>query len=362
MTAVLSPFGSKGAAVPVIFPSGDETGNTDTIAINRGLANGGSVQLAPAPNTAPYWINAPITPTSQSRLWGTQWWSASSFDGVGGVPGGSVIALVPGFIGAAAIDMTNTTSTYATGVDLAGFTVNGQNYTGDSHGLLVDGGWSSCFMRGVEIFRFRGDCVHMTFDDSSGKVPDDWLFSECKFSGANGNGVFTADVPDTWWIACESSEHGADAWNMSLGINTHMIACKAENSNGNGYHLGGLGNGQQFFMTNCTTHLNNLNGFLFDNSSGIGGQGTYMLTGCAAADDNLSATSGLAGYLADGCLSLIMATGCQTTGPNYTYGAAEIGTSYGMSLIGASLMGSTSATFDDGSNTHALSNLVPVPF
>jgi hypothetical protein len=361
------PLGGLKSLFRYIFPSGDSTGATDTAAINAGLASGGAVQLVQAPLSAPYYINAPITPTSQSRLWGAQWWSASDNDyysaGVG-ASGGTVIVMVSGFTGAAAIDMTNTTSTQYYGVDLAGFTIEGYELSaGTIYGILIDGAWGAGFIRGVCVHRPPSDCLRFITDATSGKIPDDWQVTQCKFSASRaGNGVYLSELADSWFSDCESSENDLDGWYVNYGVNTRWTACKAENNGSNGFHLGGIGGYQVQFLTACSTHLNTGHGFLFDNSGAGGGTGgLYVLTGCVAQQDGQRSTSGgYAGFQASGCKEQVIGAGCaaqeDSTGDYPQYGASQVSSSAGMCFTGSWLKTAAGVTHDDGSNTIALVN------
>jgi len=355
----------------VIPPSGDTTGVTDVANINAALAAGIAVQLLQAPLSAPYYINAPITPISQSRLWGAQWWSASNDDYYGagiGESGGTVIVMVPGSgfpSGSAGIQMVNTTSNQYYGVDLAGFTIEGDETSGSGvYGILIDGAWGAGFMRGVCVHRPDQDCLHVTFDSTSNIIADDWLISECKFTGSrNGYGVYANHFDDAWFTDCEASENQLDNWYLLTGDNMRLTSCKAEDSKaGAGYHLGGIYAGQVVYLTGCTTNTNYLDGYLFDNSASAG-EGLYVLTGCSSSEDGAAGGTTYAGFRSDGCLAQIAATGgavILNTSPNTpAYGASQTSSGYGMSFTGTLLTGWTAATYDDGSNTIPLINLLP---
>jgi hypothetical protein len=133
---------------------------------------------------------------------------------------------------------------------------------------------------------------------------------------------------------------------------------------GTGWHFGGLGPGEVIELTGCTSQLNWQDGFLFDNSSGVGGLATYTLTGCRSWRDGQAGGTTYAGFRASGSLSRVIGTGCvavpNAQGP--AYGAAQVAKSYGMCFTGAYLNSLTAATYDDGTNTHALLNQSPVPF
>jgi hypothetical protein len=354
----------------IILPSGDTSGVTDTAAINTGLANGGSVQLVQAPLDAPYYINAPIIMSSQSRLWGTQWWSASGQDnysaGVGG-SGGSVILLTSSFSGNAGIILSNSTVNQYYGVDLAGFTLECYNAPGSSsYGILVDGAWGACFLRGVTIHRPPNDCLHVQVDVSTGFVPVDWTVSECKFSASRtGYGVYIEDMPNTWFTDCEASENTLDGWVVGYGVNSRWTSCKGENNNGNGFHFVGLGATEAQWLTGCSTRFNGQNGFLFDNSGG-GGVSTslYIMTGCVAQQDGQNSTSsGYAGFAVSGCAGLVAGDGCVSQvdigNQHPQYGASQTNGSLGTTFT-ASLLQGTTSTFDDGTNVAVLIDNVPV--
>ncbi len=354
------------ASAQVIPPSGDTTGATDVSNINTALANGDPVQLLQAPLAAPYYIDTPILPISQSRLWGAQQWSASENDNYGngvGESGGTVILATGGFTGQAFINMTNSTGSQYYGVDLAFFTIEGYEPSGAIYGMYVDGAWGACFMRGLCIHGAPSDNVHFTYDSTSGKVPDDWLITDCKFSCSfHGYGVYADFLDDSWIINCESSQNDKDAWYLSATTNTRLIGCKGENSGGAGFRFGGMyGGGGTTELIGCSTNLNQQDGFLFD-SSVNSGAGYYTLTGCRASQDGQAGGTTYAGFRSNGGASQVTITGGTVVtggGSGPAYGASLTGSSLGMSLTGTLLDAVTSTTYDDGSNTTPLINLLP---
>lgn len=362
--------GIKNLSVALVLPSGDTSGATDVANINNVIANGGKCQLVQTPLSAPYWINSPLLPTSQSALWGAQRCAASNWDNYSanvGNPVGTIIAAVPSFTGTAFISMPNSTGTQYYGVDLKDFYLDGNNFTGSTtHGMYVDGAWGACFMSGVTIWRLRGSgsCLYMTYDTNSGYIPDEWIIEDCKFSAAYGSGqagVYLADLCDSIFSNCRSASHNGPGWQVALGQNTKFIGCKGENNSGAGFYFTGLNAGNPVDLIGCSTNANGLDGFLFDNTGGTG-LGTYTLAGCRSSNDNSSSTSGRAGFRANACKSRIVASGCTVIGTTQVYGASEVNASYGMCFTGSYLSGSSAATHDDASNTHALVNQSPVPF
>ena len=359
-----------------IIPSGDNTGVTDTAAINVACNDYPTVKLFSQnyslPN--PYYINAPIVVPSSTRLTGEFWSAASENDNYSaGIlqETGALIIMVPGFTGSAGVLLQNTTNTQQGAVVLEGFTIQGNEIaSGTIYGILVDGAWGACFMRGVCVHRPPADCVRFQTDSTSGKIPDDWLIEDCKFSASrNGNGIYMAELADSWVRDTESSQNALDGWYVNYGVQNRWTGCKGENNHANGWHFTGLGQYQVQLLDTCTSHVNQQNGFLFDNAgpSGGGTESTIMLTGCAAQQDGQgSVTSSYAGFKSSGSKARIIGSGCMaqidSTGAFPSYGAWEGVTSFGMCFTGSKLEGGLAATFDDGSNTHALVNQSPVPF
>jgi hypothetical protein len=359
---VRSPSG-----IPYLAPSDDSSGNTDASNINGLLAQGSPVFLLPGEK---YFINQPINKWQDgSFLCGFQNWSASPFDnyGAGAQPateGGAEIFLVPAFeTGHYAFEMTNSTAgKQYFGVDICGVNIYCWDLSGSSvvGGILADGAWGACFLRGVGIIGPTNDCLHLQVDGTTGKVPDDWQVTDCKFSASFGKGVYADNIPDSWFDNCEASGNSVDQWHIANSTNTRFSNCKAENgASAAGWHFTGMGAGNVVALANCTSQLNNQDGWLFDNIA-AGGLGTYVLTGCRSLNDDQAASATYAGFRDNGCLSRIMGAGCIATGASY--GAYEGGTAYGMCFTGSFFTGTTAATHDDGTNTHALVNQSPVPF
>ena len=356
----------QGVPVATVFP----TGGDDGAAISQAFTKYPVVRVIPGET---YQLLSPIIMPSYSKLTGDFWNSASGADNYSaGVlnAAGAVLVMAPGFTGSAAIQLVNSGSTQQGAVVIEGLSILGfQLSAGTIYGILVQGAWGACFMRGVCVRRPPADCVRFITDPTSGHIPDDWLISQCKFSNSrNGYGVYAAELADSWWSECESSENFLDGWYINYGVNTRFNNCKGENNTGAGFHLTGLGNNQVQYFTGCSTHINQLDGFLFDNAGPAGGgaDSTYVMTGCITQQDSQSSTSGgFAGYRSSGSKARIIGTGCVSqidlAGTHPQYGASEVSASFGMCFTGSLLQGAT-ATHDDGSNTNALVNQSPVPF
>lgn len=350
-------------AANYIFPSGDGTGTTDRSAINAAFAAGDPVTLVPGATA--YVIDQPLTPSTGSRLTGSQWWAACNSDnyGVGvGAAGGALIQAATAFSGAAMILMQNDSTTVQQyGADISGVTLYNPYAALTMHGISVIGGWGACFLRGVCVIKAGTDNLRFDVSTASGKVPDDWSISQCKFSAARtGHGVNVVNnLPDSFISDCESSENALDGWHVQWCDNTRFTGSKGENNGNGGWHFTGQGTDHIASLANCTSQLNKFDGFLFDESGGGSSTGTYILTGCRSRGDNQAAST-YAGFRAAGSRSRIMASGCYAS--DAAYGAWAGGTSYGTCFTGSYLSGTTAATFDDGTNTHALTNQSPVPF
>jgi hypothetical protein len=228
-------------------------------------------------------------------------------------------------------------------------------------GILLHGAVGAGFISNVLVHRSDGACLRVQTDAGTGKVPDQWIIENNTFAASRSSyGVQIDDLPDSRIWNCLSHNNQLDNWNIGSFGNTTMGFCRGENSGtGRGFHFTGLISGQDCGFLECTTQLNDLDGFFFDDT-GTTQLGTYRLAACRSNGDNVSGGALGSGFRSAGSTSRIMMDGCFATGAQY--GTYEGSASYGMALTGCYNQGATAATFDDGSNTHALSNLVPVPF
>jgi hypothetical protein len=349
-----------------LFPSGDTSGAADVTAINNVIGNGGVVNLLHAPLAGtPYYVNSPLLPATGSGIKGAQPWSASANDTYGpaggGASGGTTIYAVNAFSGAAIISMVNATGTQYYGVSLEDFCIEGFSTGGSGcHGILVNGAWGAGFIKGVTVHRPDQDCLHFMANATSGDEPDEWVVTRTKLSAArNGYGVWADNLPDSVFTDVNSSEHNLDGWLLNWSTNTRLTDCKSENNGGAGFHLTGQGYPDAaIHLTGCTTHLNNFDGFFFDNPN-TNPSGKYLLANCYAIDDGQAGGTTYAGYRSNGSPARIMGANCVAYGA--AYGAYQGGSASGdMTFTGSSLSGTTAATHDDGSNAVPLASVVPV--
>lgn len=367
----VAQFGASliGIALPIYKPSGSD----DTAAINALLTAGDPVWLLPYGTAGAYSISEPLNGfVSGSQLYGFEAWSASEKDfygsGIGG-PGGSVINMAYAFpTGEYAIDLYNTTDTQQYGVDISCITIYGEGLpshtVNTAGGIRLHGAWGAGYIRHVAILGTNGDCMHTEVDDTSGSVPDEWRFEFVKMTGSyDGYGWYSDNLPDSSLVHVQSSNHALDGFCVGWSTNTRFDHCKAEGNGNAGYHMTGTGGtGDVVWMTSCTTHVNNYDGFYWDDTTPASpsGTGTYQLANCGAVNDGQAGGTTYAGYRSNGNKDRIMAVGCSAQ--QAYYGASETSTSYGMCFTASWLSGTSAATHDDASNTHTLVNQYTVPW
>jgi hypothetical protein len=120
------------------------------------------------------------------------------------------------------------------------------------------------------------------------------------FHAGNSTGAgsgFDIDEADCWYTNCLSSGHATSGWAISGADNTTFTACRSED--------GLLGSGAQGFVltmtemyggisfNQCTTDLNDGNGFVID---GVTGNGCIQLNGCEFRRDGNNDAAGGGGY------------------------------------------------------------------
>jgi len=120
------------------------------------------------------------------------------------------------------------------------------------------------------------------------------------FHAGNSTGAgsgFDIDEADCWYTNCLSSGHATSGWAISGADNTTFTACRSED--------GLLGSGARGFVltmtemyggisfNQCTTDLNDGDGFVID---GVTGNGCIQLNGCEFRRDGNNNSAGGGGY------------------------------------------------------------------
>lgn len=365
-----SPGGGGGTSQgTVVTPSGTD----DTSAINAIIGTGGACLL----QQGTYKISAPLTTTvSGAALVGVQggWSSVSDAYGpdndgnAAGSPTGTVIQVLPTFVGEAAILLDNeTTNSLTIGpllrdiyvdcsamqVQTANWSVSGTPYNGN--GIAVYGAVVAGTMERVTVSKAQGSCF--VLDSAQGGTgagyPDNWVIRDCKASSARanefagtgtypGHGFVIPRCPDIVVSGCEGSECQGDGWNLFDVTNGMFTHCKGENNGLNGWHFIGA-YGAQYLQNfiGCTSNWNGENGFLWDETGGGSGPADWNMVGCKASDDGQNG-AGRAGFAVSASPDRIMLTGCFVDGNTQQYGISITGPSFGVIVTGGAYVGTAS--------------------
>lgn len=360
---VAKSVGFLAKAVKTLTPSGDTSGAADVTAINNVIANGDACELAWTGTDwgggqTPFYVGSPLLPATGSILRGQQPWHSSESDNYGagaGTSGGTVIAAVGTFSGAAAIDLVNTSGTQMHGITLANFAIDGISAMPAGHGIRVHGAFGACIIEGVCVNGPFADCLHYEADSGVSLGPDDFRVAFSKFGGSfTGYGIWGDNIPDSWFIGCECSGNALDGWRLGHSPNTRLVAgCKGENNGGAGLHLAGqAGSGRALQVSDFTTHQNAGDGILCDNSASGSAGGVYLLSNCVLIGDGTGGGTTFAGIRANGSVNKIQGSNILSTGaPN---GASQASSSAGMDFVHSSFSGTSKNVVDDGSNTTPL--------
>jgi Pectate lyase superfamily protein len=261
-------------------PSGDADSTTD---IQNAIENCpvGGVVYFPA---GTYTVSSPLLIKSAGvRLLG----SHSGNNGFeGGGSNAAIINAASGFSGDAILD-TNGQSDFSA----RDLNVHGHNMTtGTTIGINVNGG---ALLEDVLVAYTVGTGIKIR----NGVTV---MHQVGVFHAGNSTGTgsgFDIDEADCWYTNCLSSGHATSGWAISGADNTTFTACRSEDglpgSGAQGFVLtmtemyGGISFNQ------CTTDLNDGDGFVID---GVTGNGCIQLNGCEFRRDGGNNTAGGGGY------------------------------------------------------------------
>jgi hypothetical protein len=262
----------------------DPTGDTDsTTAIQDAISACpvGGVVYFPA---GTYTVSAPLLITNAgTRLLG------SHSDNNGFEGGGSNAAIINAsatFAGDAIIDTNGQADFSARDLN-----VHGHNMTsGTTIGINVNGG---ALLEDIVVGYTVGTGVKIR--NGVTVMHQVGVFHAGNSTGA-GSG-FDIDEADCWYTNCLSSGHATSGWAISGADNTTFTACRAEDglagSGAQGFVLTMTGMYGGISFNQCTTDLNDGDGFVID---GVTGNGCIQLNGCEFRRDGNNNAAGGGGY------------------------------------------------------------------
>lgn len=326
-------------------------------AISALLAAGNTVKLIPG---QVYGVQSPVAVPDGTTL--TSDFSAGvTGNDFGGVPfNGAILRALPPFVGAGVITFTASSATAGRRVaglflDCTPIRTDGGNH----HGIYTNGPVYGVTIDEVTILKPSG---YGLFSDTSGGTGDSWRVYGLKVSACMGAAGILANMPDTWWIACESSENlTGDGWLVGGGGgNQRFIGCKGENNAGYGWNIQAAVNDAMSF-TDCGAQINNLSGWFIH--GGINNQ-VLQLANCRSVGDAVLAGATDAGLKVSGAAQRVQVVNFVTRKADNNlspaYGVNYISASFELNCVGCYFEGVTAATHDDASNTHALVNANPM--
>jgi hypothetical protein len=268
-----------------IKPSKDKSGATDAANINKALSTSLAVYLSPGA----YYIDASLTPSSRTSLFGL----GTSPPLPSGTPGGAVINVVTStakpFSGSAAIDLGE-----AQEVAIRDLTIDGATGPSGLDGILLSGATADVRLEDLLIQSVTG--VGVASSATGGNTVH---AKNVTVHQAGGSG-FNCQTTDSTWTDCLALGCGAQGFFISEGSeNSKWTGCRAEWSTDNGFYITGgwsTGNGSGGIeIANCSTDRNGQNGLSVNASPG--NSPVTVSNMMLRRDGSSSASSGYAGVL-----------------------------------------------------------------
>jgi hypothetical protein len=276
------------AAVEVLTPSGDQSGVTDTAAIN-GAFSDADRNVVVSLDPGDWFVNAPLSPSSGNELSG-------SGGGVNGAtsraPSGTVIHPTAGFGGTAVIDLASG----CTGNRIMNLAIlNDLSALPGVDGIACHGNINGLRIEGVSIANVTGHGIAF-FQGGDGTDGDGLKMRTVMIQRPGLNGVHRpmndANIHDVHIqyagdAGDPANRHGFFSTAGSTG-NATYIGCRADLCAGSGWvidHKGTYGDATK--LVGCSTERNGESGCLIINSSGSGTdwRAPVILSGCCFEGD-----------------------------------------------------------------------------
>lgn len=224
---------------------------------------GGTVQLS----DGVFFTSAPITLHPTVRLVGAH---GDQIFNPSQLTVSSYLRPVVGFTGGAVIVMLDQTdggyANKSAEQQVVNLTIDGTGVGGTVHGIQGGGYIHGVLLQNVAIKAVTGKGIY-TFA-ANGSQPFSWTFHHVVVDNPDGVGIDLAGHTDATLIDVVSIGAGGNAFTLSNMANSRAVGCRAEWSEGHGYHVTGAwgtgqGSGGMSFV-GCSSDRNRFNGVLVD--------------------------------------------------------------------------------------------------
>ena len=272
----------------------DGTGDQVTIqaAVDAAFADGGgTVQLS----QGTFLASAPITLHPLVRLIGMhgdhifnpdQHTVSSYLKPVLGFAGGAVIVMLDQVNGG--YDLKSAEQ------QVQSLTIDGTGVGGTVHGIQAGGYIHGVLLRDVAIKNVSGKGIYTFFEN--GAQPFSWTLEHVTVDNPQGAGVELINHSDATLLDVVSIGAGGNAFTFSNMPNSRVIGCRAEWSEGHGYHVtGNFGAGQGsggMTFTGCSSDRNRFDGM---HVSALG-NAPLLVSGCTLRRDGRNGNAGGGDY------------------------------------------------------------------
>lgn len=285
-----APDWVKGVATLVCDGTGDQV--TIQAAVDAAFAEGGgTVQLS----QGTFLASAPITLHPLVRLIGMhgdhifnpdQLTVSSYLKPVLGFAGGAVIVMLDQVNGG--YDLKSAEQ------QVQSLTIDGTGVGGTVHGIQAGGYIHGVLLRDVAIKNVSGKGIYTFFEN--GAQPFSWTLEHVTVDNPQGAGVELINHSDATLLDVVSIGAGGNAFTFSNMPNSRVIGCRAEWSEGHGYHVtGNFGAGQGsggMTFTGCSTDRNRFDGM---HVSALG-NAPLLVSGCTLRRDGRNGNAGGGDY------------------------------------------------------------------
>lgn len=248
---------------------------------------------------------------------------------------------------------------------IQGMSIDGSALTASNvNGIDILGQVQDVYLRDVDVQQCTGDGINSTYNFAVANGPQAPFaihFERIAIQQCTGTGIVLSNATDSTFMDCYVLGCGSFGWWIAWPGNSLFVACRAEWSGYDGFHVTAQGGQTQFI--GCSTDRNNSNGMYITGTGTPGG--IVSISGLMLNRDgknNDAGGGGFAGLNVAGTNSAVVVDGL-TVWPGYDDGGGgTLSPEYGVTASNQGFLaintgminGATAAWFDGGGNTTIL--------